>query len=111
MNLEIAVETAGQWQVLNLRGRIDAASANAFDKSLRALIASGASRILINCADLRYVSSVGIGMIVECSKLATASGSCMSFAGINPHVKNVFEMVGFVELFEMYPSVEEALRK
>jgi anti-sigma B factor antagonist len=35
----------------------------------------------------------------------------MSFAGMNPHVKNVFEMVGFVELFEMYPSVEEALKK
>ena len=111
MNLEIAVETAGHWHVVNVRGRIDAASASAFDNSLRALIASGASRILINCEDLRYVSSVGIGMIVECSKLAAASGGCMSFAGMNPHVKNVFEMVGFVELFEMYPSVEEALKK
>jgi len=110
MNLEIAVETIGPWSVVNLRGRIDAASAGAFDHSVRTLIASGASRILINCEQLRYVSSIGIGMIVECSKLLTASGGYMSFAGMNPHVRNTFEMVGFVGLFQMYPSVEEALK-
>ncbi len=109
MSLEIAVGTAGSWSVVNLRGRIDAASAQEFDRSLRALIASGASRILINCADLRYVSSVGIGIFVECSKLAAASGGYMSFAAMNPHVRSVFEMVGFVGLFHMYNSVEEAL--
>ena len=89
MNLEIAVETVGPWNVVNLRGRIDAASASAFDSSLRGLIGSGASRILINCAELRYVSSVGIGMIVvvppdradETLRLLTARGETATLLG------------------------------
>jgi anti-sigma B factor antagonist len=110
MSLDIAVDTVGPWSVMNLRGRIDAASAHAFDTSLRDLIASGGLRILFNCEELRYVSSVGIGIFVECSKLASASGGYLSFAAMNPHVRNVFEMVGFVGLFHLYPSVEEALK-
>ncbi len=110
MSLEIAVDTVGPWSVVNLRGRIDAASALAFDSSVRELIASGGLRILFNCAELRYVSSVGIGIFVECSKLAAASGGYLSFAAMNPHVRNVFDMVGFVGLFQVYASVEEALK-
>jgi anti-sigma B factor antagonist len=110
MNLEIAVETIGPWKVVNLRGRIDASSTETFDSSLKKLIASGASRVLINCAELRYVGSVGIGILVECSKSLSASGGYLSFSGMNPHIRSVFEMVGIVGLFPIYSSVEEALK-
>jgi anti-sigma B factor antagonist len=110
MSLEIVVRTVGPWSVMNLEGRIDAASAHAFDDSLRKLLASGGSRILFNCADLRYISSVGISIFIEGAKLASASGGYLSFAAMNPHVRNVFEMVGFVGLFPIYSSVDEALR-
>jgi len=110
MSLEIGVETVGPWSVVNLKGRIDAASALEFDRAVRELIASGGLRILFNCAELRYVSSVGIGIFVECSKFAAASGGYLSFAAMTPHVKNVFEMVRFVSLFQMYESVDDALK-
>src|SRR4051794_29640985 len=110
MALQIGVETVGPWSVMNLQGRIDAASAEEFDRSVRELIASGGSRILFNCGELRYISSVGISIFVECAKLAAASGGYLCFAAMNPHVRNVFDIVGFVGLFHIYPSVEEALK-
>ena len=111
MSLDIGIDTVGPWSVVNLRGRIDAASALEFDRTLRELIASGGLRVLFNCADLRYVSSVGIGIFVECAKLASASGGYLSFAAMNQHVASLFQIVGFVSLFQTYPSVEEALKE
>ncbi|MCU1237951.1 MAG: anti-sigma-factor antagonist [Candidatus Solibacter sp.] len=111
MSLDIGIDTVGPWSVVNLRGRIDAVSANEFDRALRELIGSGGQRVLFNCAELRYVSSVGIGIFVECAKLASASGGYLSFAAMNPHVSSLFQMVGFVGLFQVYPSVEEALKE
>jgi anti-sigma B factor antagonist len=110
MSLEIGVETVGPWSVVSLRGRIDGTSAHDFDSAMRNLIKSGGLRILFNCAELKYVSSIGIGIFVECSKLAAASGGYLTFAAMTPHVRNVFEMVRFVSLFQIYPSVEEALK-
>ena len=110
MSLEIVVETIGPWSVMNLQGRIDAASGDDFDDAVRGLIATGSPRILFNCAQLRYMSSVGISIFVECAKLAAASGGYLSFAAMNPHVRSVFEMVGFVNLFHIYSSVDEALK-
>ncbi len=110
MNLEIAVEAIGPWKIVNLRGRIDASSTETFDHSLKTLITSGASRILINCAELRYVSSVGIGILVECSKSLSDSGGYLSFSGMSPHIRSVLQMLGFVDLFPIYSSVEEALK-
>jgi len=111
MSLEIGVEKIGPWSVVNLRGRIDAASTGEFDKALRELLASGGLQVLFNCAELRYVSSVGVGIVVECAKLASASGGYLSFAAMNPHVTSLFEMLGFVGLFQIHPSVEDALKK
>jgi len=109
MTLEITVEQLGGWSVVTVRGRLDSVSVAEFDRSMKEIVAAGTSRVLLNCAELRYVSSVGLRVFIECSQLLGASGGTLSFAAMTPHVRNVFGMVGFMGLFEVYSTVEEAL--
>ncbi|MFN7919332.1 MAG: STAS domain-containing protein [Bryobacteraceae bacterium] len=109
MALEIALEKHSQLQVVSLRGRLDSAGAPALQSSLNELLSSGESSLLFECSELRYVSSVGLGIFVTSAKTVRASGGRICFSGLNSHVRSVFEMVGFLGIFEVYPSLEAAL--
>ena len=52
---------------------------------------------------------MGLGVFVECSKVLGGSGGNLSFFALTPPVLNVFELSGFLALFPVYSSREEAL--
>ena len=109
MPLEIDLEKLPNLQIVNLRGRLDSAGTPAFEDSMKTLIDSGEKRVLIDCAELRYVSSVGLGVFVASGQTLGASGGGLYFAGLTQHVRSVFEMVGFFGIFEVFPTRAEAL--
>jgi anti-sigma B factor antagonist len=109
MPLEIELEKLPRLHIVTLRGRLDSAGTPAFEASMKSVIESGEARILIDCADLRYVSSVGLGVFVASGQSLGSAGGGLYFAGLTPHVRSVFEMVGFLGLFEIYPSRADAL--
>jgi anti-anti-sigma factor len=109
MPLEIDLEKLPNVQVVNLRGRLDAAGTPAFETSMLGLIDSGETRVLIDCSELRYVSSVGLGVFVASGQKLGASGGGLYFSGLTQHVRSVFEMVGFLGIFVVFPTRVEAL--
>lgn len=109
MAIEIELEKHPHVHVVTLKGRLDTTGTPQFETSMQGLLDAGEKRILIDCADLRYVSSVGLGVFVSSGKSLGAAGGGLYFAGLNDQVRSVFEMVGFLNLFEIYPSRGEAL--
>lgn len=109
MPLEIEVEKLSHLHVMSLRGRLDSAGAPALESSMKTVVETGDNRVIVDCAELRYVSSVGLGVFVASAKTLTAAGGGLYFAGLTQHVRSVFEMVGFFGLFEIYPTLQEAL--
>jgi anti-sigma B factor antagonist len=109
MPVEIAFEKHADVQVVALRGRLDASGSPELERQLSDAIGAGHNRLLIDCSELRYVSSAGLGAFLASAKLAQSSGGSMSFAGLTQHVRSVFDMVGFFSLFEVYSTREEGL--
>lgn len=111
MPIEIALERHAGLQVVSLRGRLDSAGAPTLQSSLAELASAGEHLLLFECSELRYVSSAGLGIFVNSAKVARAQGGQVSFAALTPHVRSVFEMVGFLSIFEVYASREEAIER
>lgn len=109
MPLEFEFESNPPVHVVFLRGRLDSSSAPEFEQRMRALAESGERHVLLECSDLRYVSSVGLGLFVGSAKTLQGSGGNLYFAALTPSVRSVFEMVGFSGLFMIYSSKDEAL--
>jgi anti-sigma B factor antagonist len=109
MPLEIELEKHARLHIVTLRGRLDSAGTPAFEASMKSLIEAGETRILIDCMDLRYVSSVGLGVFVGSAQALGSAGGALYFAALTQHVRSVFEMVGFLGLFEIYSSRSEAM--
>jgi anti-sigma B factor antagonist len=109
MPLELSFDKLDDVQVVGIGGRLDLSAAHGFEDTLKELIESGERKLLLDCAELRYVSSSGLGAFVHAAKLLKGLGGSLAFASLNPHVRNIFDMVGFSGIFAVYPTREEAL--
>ena len=108
--METLLEKVGEVQVVQLRGRLDLAASPEFSQLLQQLIVAGESKIVLDCRDLKYVSSSGLGTFIAAGKNLGSNGKLV-FAGLNSHLQNLFEMTGIVGLFEVCASMEDAMAK
>jgi anti-sigma B factor antagonist len=106
-------ETAaeGRVSVLSLDGFLDAYTAPEFEKVIQAEIDAGRLRIVVDCAKLTYISSAGLGVFMGFIEEVREKGGDIKICGLLPKVLQVFELLGFPELFEIVGERPEALAR
>ena len=95
--------------VLLVSGRMDAEAAPEFEQQCRACIAEGLTGLVVDLEELRYVSSMGLRSFISVAKTLQAKGGALRICRLHGLVKQVFEITGLLELFQVYESVEAAL--
>jgi stage II sporulation protein AA (anti-sigma F factor antagonist) len=97
--------------VVAVAGRLDTRTADQFSGRLTELLRSGPARVLIEGSQLSYISSAGFRALLVGSKLATETGGRLAVCGLTAPIKRVIALGGYDDVFETYPSREEALAK
>jgi anti-sigma B factor antagonist len=108
--MEITEQKSANVVTLNLSGKLDATSAKAFEEKILGQIESGERRIVIDLAQLDYVSSAGLRVFLLASKrLASANGK-MVLCSLKESVREVFDIAGFSSIFSIYGSRDDAAK-
>jgi anti-sigma B factor antagonist len=94
--------------ILGVQGRLDASNADTVEQRLLALIAAGERRLVIDCAQLDYISSAGLRVLLVAAKRLTATGGNIVVAALKEPIKEIFDIAGFAALFRVYRSQDEA---
>lgn len=55
----------------------------------------------INFAELDYISSAGLGILLKTQKRLSDSGAKLKLTNMNKHIKDVFQYAGFDTIFEI----------
>ncbi|HOJ95747.1 MAG TPA: STAS domain-containing protein [Methanospirillum sp.] len=97
--------------ILDISGRIDAATSSLIEEELGKKIDSGVSTLILNMKDLQYISSSGLRVILAALKRVKTKGGIIALADLQPGPGEVFKMTGFDRLFPISASVEQALEK
>ena len=84
-NLEIALE-----------GRLDTMTAPELEKELNACL-DAADTLTLNLADLAYISSAGLRVLLSAHKAMSRKGG-MKVVNVNEIVKEVFDVTGFADI-------------
>jgi anti-sigma B factor antagonist len=84
---EIQVAQGGQ---VKLSGRLDAAEADRAQKVLRTLDGP----VTFDCSELDYISSAGIGVLIETYKRLHSAGHPLRFVQMLPRVRSIFKYAG-----------------
>lgn len=79
---------------LRLEGRLDTTSSPAAQEVLMK-VAGEYAKITLDFADLSYVSSAGLRVILALQKQINRTGGSLTLINVSPAVMEVFEMIGF----------------
>jgi anti-anti-sigma factor len=92
-------------------GRIDSTTSDALDSHLQRLVSAGTPRVVIDFAGVEYISSAGLRVLLSLAKRTRETKGGLALAALNGSVRLVFELAGFLPLFAIEPSREQAVRR
>ena len=82
-----------------LAGELDTAAAAEPEAALKPLFESTGKDLVLDCADLQYIASSGIRILVNLLKTAKAKGDRVVLKNVNEVIRDVLELTGFVSYF------------
>jgi anti-sigma B factor antagonist len=87
----------GANQELILSGRFDASQV----ERARGIFLSLNEGKTLNFAQLDYISSAGLGVLLAAQKRLSQRGQALRLINVNPHIRDVFRFSGFDQIFEI----------
>jgi anti-anti-sigma factor len=102
--MQIVEEKLGMVLAVALRGRLDAATSKTVEERLLGLIDSGEIRLVMDLAQLDYISSIGLRVLMLAAKRLRAAGGVIAVCALQPTVAQVFEIAGFTAIFKIFPN-------
>ena len=99
----------GAVTVLRLQGDIDETGVDALRTALYECINDGRAKLVMNLSSIRFVSYMGVGVLVERLRKLRAQGGDMKLVGINLYTQRLFRMVGVQSLFDTFENESQAL--
>ncbi len=106
--MQISTRTTNDIHIVAVTGSLDSTTSPAAQKSLDAVLA-GAKKVALDFSALDYISSAGLRILLGAAKQLRASGGTLGMFGLNPSVREVFEISGFSSILSIYQSEAEAL--
>jgi anti-sigma B factor antagonist len=98
-----------QVAIVEIAGALDAHTHAQLEEKLRALLKKGRVKIVASLSGLGYISSAGAGVFVGAVGRAREKGGDIVFLDPQPAVREVFEMLGLAQIFEIAEDKESAL--
>jgi len=100
---------AGDVYILVLNGRLDAYSSNNLEEEVNARIDQGCQDLVVNFEGVDYISSSGLRVMLSTVKKLRKNEGDIKLACLKPYVKEVFDISGFTQLFEIHDQEDEAI--
>ncbi len=85
-----------------LAGRLDAAQARKAQEFLDGI----ENPRVLDCAQLEYISSAGLGLLLRTQKRVMAKGGGLRLVNVNNHIRDVFRYSGFDKIFDIVTPPE-----
>ena len=108
--MDISQSQKDDVSVVGLAGRFDAQSAGEVEDHFKTALDGGAKNILVDMAEVEYISSAGLRVLLSTAKKLTGLNGKLVLCGLKPYVREVFEVAGFTTIFMILPDVDQGLK-
>ena len=107
--MQISSRELKRVNVVSVSGRVDSAAAPDLEKTLQGLIDNRRNQIVIELAEVEYMSSAGLRALVSALKASKKGGGEVVIARPSPRVREVIDLAGLTPVFTMYDDTLEAV--
>ena len=108
-DFRIEQEFRGTVGVVRLTGALDMYSLPRLGTQLSALFQQQHFNVLLDCEDLHYIASAGLGALIGFAKRFRDMGGDLKLVNVPGSVYQIIELLGFTKVLRVYNQEEEAL--
>ncbi len=99
----------GNYRMVPLAGRIDAATAPLLHERVLEAAKSGVPHIIIDMSEVSFLSSSGLRHLLIAARELRKHGADLQLCAARPQVAEVFRLTGFDQIFQLHPTREAAV--
>lgn len=107
----IEIKNNGDITKLYLNGFLDAHTSSELEKCFEKLIEENKYKVVVNFEKLSYISSAGLGVFMAYIETMRGNNGDIKLTNMTEKIYNIFDMLGFPILFEIYNEENTALEK
>ncbi|MCB2205302.1 STAS domain-containing protein [bacterium] len=108
--MEIGRSVTGKHHTLQVKGKLDAYWSDALSTELENSVRSGATEIVLDLADVSFISSAGLRVLLLYLKQMRAINGVLRIDNPSDKVRNIFDLSGLTELL-LRTSGDESARQ
>jgi anti-anti-sigma factor len=103
LRVECDVSAQGKLVCLRLDGEVDASSAHVVEDALSPALDPRCARLVVDLADVTFMDSSGLRVLVVARNALDGRGAEMVIAGVNDQLRRLFEISGLISVFTLEP--------
>lgn len=112
--IQVSTEVAGSRNhisIIKVGGYIDTTTSSELERALDSLLKQGRFYIVVDLGNVDYISSAGWGIFISEIKSIRENGGDLKLVRMVPDVYEIFELLEFHHILDVYDRVEEAVNK
>jgi anti-sigma B factor antagonist len=112
--IQVSTEIVGSRNhisIIKVGGYIDTTTSSELERALDSLLKQGRFFIIVDLGNVDYISSAGWGIFISEIKSIRENGGDLKLVRMVPDVYEIFELLEFHHILDVYDTVEEATNK
>lgn len=107
--MKLVIEHLNGIAVAEACSRVDGTNAREFEAALREAVASEDRALVVDCEQLKYISSAGLRAILIIAKLLQRRNAGFGICSLAAPIREIFEISGFDKIIAIHSSRADAL--
>ncbi len=107
--MEVQTKQFRRCDVVVATGRIDTETVKTLAESFALIKGAGRHRIVLNMKDVTYISSAGLGELIETQNTCKRNRGELVLAYVPQRIKEALDLAGLTPLFKLYDDETEAV--
>ncbi len=108
LNVDLSIRDSGGQAVVTLRGEVNLADIPGVASCLIAAVAACGPSVIVDLAGLEGIGYSGLSVLLRVRKWTRRSGGDLLLAAPRRPVRQILQATGLIDVFSVYPSVEQA---
>ena len=107
--MNISKEQSKGLSIIRIEGDVDASSSIYVNEAIEEAVNAGAGKILVDCENLNYISSAGLGVFMSFVDEFEEKNITFILYNLKDNVRKVFDLLGLDNLITITSTEQEAL--
>ena len=107
--MDIQTKSLRRCDVVVVKGRIDSDTVKTLTETFANLKANGRYKIVLNMKDVAYISSAGLGELIDTQNSCKKVGGELMLVKVPQRIKEALNLAGLTPLFNIFNDETEAV--